>query len=337
MARAQALVGRVSPAAPEARPRVRLRAPRRADRSEFLALMRASRALHRGRVEPPLTPAAFTRYLRHLHEPNRRGFLVCRRDDGAIVGVINLNEISRGPAHTAFLGYYAGATHAGQGYMAEALGLVQRQAFGPLRLHRLEADIQPDNFTSIALVRRAGFRFEGHLRRFLKVGGRWRDHLIYARLAEEWRAGRRRPLRSPRLSLRFRPPISRRALEDLRGAVGWNALGTQGGRFLRGLWGSAAAFDADVLLAWLGIVSDGAQHAFLVDVMVAPERQGRGIGTALVRFAARCVREQGIPLLHVDFAPELARFYERCGFRAGLAGVLGDPASAPASPRSSTT
>jgi ribosomal-protein-alanine N-acetyltransferase len=306
-----------------ARSRVLLRALRRSDRDEFLALMRASRSLHRGRVEPPLTPAAFSRYLKQLREPNRVGFLICRRDDGAIVGVINLNEISRGPAHTAFLGYYAGAAQAGKGYMREALELVQRHAFRELRLHRLEADIQPDNAASIALVRRCGFRFEGYLRRFLKIGGRWRDHAIYACLAEEWRGGRARPpLRAATVSLRFRPRIGARVLEGLRGSVGWPPLGAGAGPFRRGLWGSAAAFEGSRVVAWLGIVSDGAQHAFLVDVMVAPEVQGRGVGTELVRFAARCVRESGIPRLHADFVPELARFYERCGFRAGLAGVL---------------
>ncbi len=304
------------------RSRILLRALRRSDRGEFLALMRGSRSLHRGRVEPPLTPAAFARYLKQLREPNRVGFLICRREDGAIVGVLNLNEISRGPAHTAFLGYYAGAAHAGQGYMREALELVQRHAFRELRLHRLEADIQPDNAASIALVRSCGFRFEGTLRRLLKIGGRWRDHVIYACLAEEWRAGQRPPLRVAPVSLRFRPRIGARVLEGLRGSVGWQPLGAGSGPFLRGLWGSAAAFEGSRVVAWLGIVSDGAQHAFLVDVMVAPEVQGRSVGTELVRFAARCVRERGIPLLHADFAPELARFYERCGFRPGLGGVL---------------
>jgi ribosomal-protein-alanine N-acetyltransferase len=314
----------VSPAvrAP-ARSRVLLRALRRSDRGEFLDLMRASRSFHRGRVEPPLTPTAFARYLQQLREPNRVGFLICRRDDGGILGVINLNEISRGPAHTAFLGYYVGAAHAGRGYMREALELVQRHAFRGLRLHRLEADIQPGNAASIALVQSCGFRFEGTLRRFLKIGGRWRDHVIYARLAEEWRAaGRSSAVRPQPVSLRFRPRVNVRALEELRALVGWEPLGGGAGPFLRGLWGSAAAFDANRLVAWIGIVSDGTQHAFLVDVMVAPEAQGRGVGTELVRFASRCVRERGIRLLHVDFVPGLARFYERCGFRAGLGGVL---------------
>lgn len=76
-------------------------------------------------------------------------------------------------------------------YMTEALALVLRQAFGPLRLHRVEADIQPGNRASIALVRRAGFRREGLSRRYLKIGGRWRDHERWALTVEEWRRRRR--------------------------------------------------------------------------------------------------------------------------------------------------
>jgi ribosomal-protein-alanine N-acetyltransferase len=61
------------------------------------------------------------------------------------------------------------------------------RAFRTLRLHRLEANIQPGNLASIALVRRLGFRREGLSRRYLKIGGRWRDHERWAILAEEWK------------------------------------------------------------------------------------------------------------------------------------------------------
>jgi ribosomal-protein-alanine N-acetyltransferase len=71
--------------------------------------------------------------------------------------------------------------------MSAGLALVLRQAFRQLGLHRVEANIQPDNARSIALVRRLGFRREGFSPRYLKLGGRWRDHERWALLREEWR------------------------------------------------------------------------------------------------------------------------------------------------------
>lgn len=65
-----------------------------------------------------------------------------------------------------------------------------RYAFLELKLHRLEANIQPENVASIALVRRAGFVREGYSRRYLKICGRWRDHERWALIAEDWKAKR---------------------------------------------------------------------------------------------------------------------------------------------------
>ena len=76
--------------------------------------------------------------------------------------------------------------------MRDGLELVLRHAFLELALHRLEANIQPGNAASIALARGAGFQREGFSPRYLKIGGRWRDHERWAMLAEEWRERRQR-------------------------------------------------------------------------------------------------------------------------------------------------
>ena len=95
--------------------------------------------------------------------------------------------LALGNLRSAYLGYYAGASFIGQGHMSEGLRLVLRRAFGVLRLHRLEANIQPKNHASIRLVRRAGFRREGFSPRYLKILGRWRDHERWAITAEAFR------------------------------------------------------------------------------------------------------------------------------------------------------
>jgi ribosomal-protein-alanine N-acetyltransferase len=109
----------------------------------------------------------------------------------AIVGAINLSQIFLGASRNACLGYFVGAPFARCGCMTEALQLVLGHAFRHLRLHRVEANIQPDNAASRALVMRAGFRLEGFSPRYLKIARRWRDHERWAITVEDWRAHRR--------------------------------------------------------------------------------------------------------------------------------------------------
>jgi ribosomal-protein-alanine N-acetyltransferase len=168
--------------------RVRLERPSARRLREFLAAVRRSRALHRPWVSPPAIPAAYRAYLRRIRRPTHAGYLICRRDSGALVGVVNLSEIVRGAFRSGYLGYYAFSPWSRQGLMAEGLSLVIAQAFRRLRLHRVEANIQPGNRASIRLVRRLGFRREGYSPRYLRIAGRWRDHERWALLADEARA-----------------------------------------------------------------------------------------------------------------------------------------------------
>jgi ribosomal-protein-alanine N-acetyltransferase len=172
--------------------KVYLRAPVARDAEEFVALGRASRRMHRGLVSPPVEPEQFAAFLKRCRGEESACFLVCRVGDGRIVGSMSLTQIVRGNFRSAYLGYYAGEPYAGRGYMTEAIGLLLRHAFDSLKLHRVEANIQPGNVASLALVKRAGFVKEGYSRRYLKICGRWRDHERWAILVEDWKAVRKR-------------------------------------------------------------------------------------------------------------------------------------------------
>lgn len=161
--------------------RVTLRHLRRQDHAEIAALTRESTELHRPWLGVhALTAEAFERRLERFARPTHEGFVICLRETGAIVGGVNVNDILRGSRQCGTLGFTAYAATTGRGYLTEGLGLVIRYAFGPLGLHRLEANIQPGNTRSLALVRRLGFRYEGFSPAFQQIDGEWRDHERWA-------------------------------------------------------------------------------------------------------------------------------------------------------------
>ncbi len=160
--------------------RVVLRAITAGDQDEFLALARASAGLHHPWYAMPMTPEEFRAYLARYDRPTTEGFLVCQRDGGAIAGTVTVDSIVRGRFQSATLSYAAFAPAAGRGYMSEGLALVLGYAFTELRLHRLEANIQPGNQASLRLVQRLGFRREGYSPAMLFIDGAWRDHERWA-------------------------------------------------------------------------------------------------------------------------------------------------------------
>lgn len=164
--------------------RVYLRRPTSADQQEFLELMQASRKLHQPWIQPPSTPAGYQHYLARMARNDHEGFLVCQREDHRIAAVINLNNIIHGAFLSAHLGYYAGAGFNGRGLVSEGLRQVVDLAFHHFGLHRVEANIQPGNAASIALVRRLGFRREGFSPAYLYIAGAWRDHERWALVHE---------------------------------------------------------------------------------------------------------------------------------------------------------
>ena len=165
------------------RSRIYLRTPTLADQREFLARVRESRALHKPWVSAASTPEQFRAYVKRMGEPVHCGLFICVKETDEIAGVVNITNIVRGVFRSAYLGYYAFAGFERQGFMSEGLRAVVRHAFGAMKLHRLEANIQPGNARSIALAKACGFAREGYSPRYLKIGGRWRDHERWAILA----------------------------------------------------------------------------------------------------------------------------------------------------------
>ena len=161
-----------------------LRPPCVEDTDEFISIMRHSQDFLHPWIYPPIAEKSFQRYLRSRTRDNQDGFLICHAQHSSIMGVINLNDIVRGAFQSAYLGYYMAAPYAGKGYMKEALALTIHYAFHDLQLHRLEANIQPGNHPSIALVKRCGFHKEGLSPRYLCINGIWRDHERWAILAD---------------------------------------------------------------------------------------------------------------------------------------------------------
>ena len=166
-------------------PRVGIRHFAYEDGAEFTARVRESKDLHHPWLFPPATGAAYSAYAQRLIEDRTKaGFLVCEKDSGAIAGFININNIVEGAFQSGAVGYGAFAHAAGRGLMGEGLDLVVGHAFGPMRLHRLEINVQPRNTASIALARRCGFRLEGFSPKMLFIDGAWRDHERWAITAE---------------------------------------------------------------------------------------------------------------------------------------------------------
>ena len=164
-----------------------LEEPSRKRRSEFLDAVNRSRKLHQPWVHPPKTVEAFDKTLKRLQGGTHVAYFVCT-EGGALAGVIDISEIVRGFFRSGYLGYYAFVPHNGQGYIKRGLRAVLSEAFRRHRLHRLEANLQPDNEVSRHLVQQCGFRLEGFSPRYLKIAGRWRDHERWAITVEDWKA-----------------------------------------------------------------------------------------------------------------------------------------------------
>lgn len=156
---------------------VYLRKVRSSDEQEFIRLMRDSQEIHEPWITPPVSSAQFKQYMQRVNQPDHEGYAVCLAGSDAIAGAININNIVRGSFQSASLGYYIGAPYQGQGIMYAGLSQLLELACVTMGLHRLEANIQPENIRSQRLVERCGFVREGISKDFLYINGEWRDHV----------------------------------------------------------------------------------------------------------------------------------------------------------------
>jgi ribosomal-protein-alanine N-acetyltransferase len=114
-------------------------------------------------------------------------FMIIRRQDARLMGALTLDNVRFGPARAGTVGYWIGPEFARQGYMSEALELVVDFAFGALDISRIEAACLPENEASRGVLEKVGFKYEGVAQSYLQIAGRWRTHVLYARLRDDRR------------------------------------------------------------------------------------------------------------------------------------------------------
>jgi [ribosomal protein S5]-alanine N-acetyltransferase len=140
-----------------------------------------------GQYAMPTSPAAYTGMVRRLRRQVRDGstipFVVTY--DGEFVGQLTIGSIVRGSLNSGYAGYWVDQRVAGRGVMPAALALAVDHCFGPVGLHRVEANVRPENTASRRVVEKLGFRDEGMRLRYLHIAGAYRDHICYALTVED--------------------------------------------------------------------------------------------------------------------------------------------------------
>lgn len=156
------------------------------DCDAFVAAVCASHDLHHPWINPADSAERFEEWLERLGRDDQEAYLIRHESCGDLVGYVSVSNIVRRAFQSAQLGYAAFTSHVGRGLMALGLGAVIDHAFREMGLHRLEANIQPTNSASLALVKRLGFEREGYSPRYLMVDSDWRDHERWAIRTEIW-------------------------------------------------------------------------------------------------------------------------------------------------------
>ncbi|WP_281978422.1 GNAT family N-acetyltransferase [Pseudorhizobium flavum] len=144
--------------------------------------------------EEELSETSFRARVKRSGEEYRAGYaiplLLFSRPDLTLLGGLTIGYIRRGAAQSCMIGYWMGERHAGRGHMLAALKIAIPYIYGQLQLHRIEAACIPENWKSVRLLDKAGFEREGLLRKYLKINGEWRDHVMFSRLPEDGEFGK---------------------------------------------------------------------------------------------------------------------------------------------------
>jgi [ribosomal protein S5]-alanine N-acetyltransferase len=169
--------------------RVFIRTPTEEDCQELLSLRQRSKNFHFPWVFLSVNEKDCKNYIDRCQNEDYQGLLICHLNNNKnnkIIGVVNFSQIIYGMFQNAYLSYYVDVDFAGQGLMFEGVRLAIDYAFHTLKLHRIEANIQPKNKASINLVKRLGFTQEGFSPKYLQINGEWRDHQRWALTVENW-------------------------------------------------------------------------------------------------------------------------------------------------------
>ena len=132
-------------------------------------------------------PSTFPALVRRLRRQARRGttYPFAVEVDGAFAGQLTVNNIVRGSAQFASVGYWLDRRYAGRGVIPRAVAMVVDHCFTRGGLHRIEVAIRPENTNSLRVVEKLGMREYGYAPRYLHIDGAWRDHRLYAVTVEE--------------------------------------------------------------------------------------------------------------------------------------------------------
>ena len=112
---------------------------------------------------------------------------IVNRVDGALLGAITLDNIRRGPNHTATMGYWIGLPYVRKGFMSESITALVHYAFNTVDISRIESACLPENTPSRKVLEKCGFKYEGVAQAYIQIDGRWRTHVLYASLRHDRR------------------------------------------------------------------------------------------------------------------------------------------------------